>query len=139
MERLIDADPQVVWSVIAEPAMQERIDPRCRVEFVSGGAGEMSSEYVLAFRSGSLGVTRLRYVVVDAEPGVRWVAAVERGGKAHGEQRAELSTSPNGTLLRWTVTMWAGALNRPLFTATCRRALPKWLAALEREAVLAGY
>lgn len=137
-ERLIAASPAAVWSIVSDPAMHERLDPRCRLETASSEGDQVPSEYVLVVQAGALTKVRLRYFIVDAEPNVRWMAEVSRGGKAQGEQRAELSSSGEGTLLRWMVTLWTGRLTRRLTAASCERQLRTWLAAVEREAVLDG-
>lgn len=131
-QQRIAATPAVVWEVVADPSMQERLDRRCHLESTSGDWRSVGSEFVLVARG-----ARLRYVVSDAEPGVRWTATVERAGRQAGVQSGELSADGPGTLLRWTVTLSVGPLLRRLAERSCERELSRWLAAVEREA-LAG-
>lgn len=137
-ERTIAASPAAVWSVISDPVMHERLDPRCRLGSTSGTTGEVGSRYELTVRAGALTKVRLQYDVVEAEPEARWAAAVSRDGRPQGEQRAEMSPSEGGTLLRWTVTMMAGGLTCRLAAASGRQQLRTWLAAVEREASSLG-
>jgi carbon monoxide dehydrogenase subunit G len=129
-EQYISADTAHVWAIVADPNMQERLDPRCRLEFASGDWRSAGSEFVLSVRG-----VRVRYVVSEAERGLRWSAIVDRGGRQAGVQRAELSERGAGTLLRWSVTMPLGPLVRGLAKRSCERELPRWLAAVEREAL----
>lgn len=97
------------------------------------GNGDVGSEYVVSVRVGLLRV-RLRYVIREAIPWTRWVAEVDRAGKHAGVQDAELVPGTAGTLLRWTVSLPTGRLTRRLVTASCKRELDKWLAAVDRHA-----
>lgn len=63
------------------------------------------------------------------------MASVYRAGKRAGVQGGELAADGTGTLLRWTVNISAGPLVRRLAKRTCERELPKWLGAVEREAL----
>jgi uncharacterized protein YndB with AHSA1/START domain len=127
-ERRIPSNPARVWEIIADPNMQERVDRRCRVESATGDWRSEGSEFVLVVRG-----VRMRYVVAEAVPGVRWVANVDRGGKPAAVQCGELRGDDAGTVLRWTVTVGAGALTRRLAERSCERELPRWLASVERE------
>jgi len=127
-EQRIQAPRADVWAMIADPNMQERLDPRCRAVSATGDWRSVGSEFILAVRG-----VRLRYVVVEADAAVRWVANVQRGGKQVAIQRGELSGDGADTLLRWTVTISAGPLTRRLAARSCERELPRWLAAVERE------
>jgi carbon monoxide dehydrogenase subunit G len=129
-ERRIAATPVAVWYVISTPEMHERLDPRCHLQSTTGN-GDVGSEYVLDVRAG-LARARLRYVVCEAIPETRWVAEIDRAGKAAGVQCAELVPETAGTLLRWTVTLPTARLTRRLVTAWCGRELDKWLAAVDR-------
>lgn len=110
--------------------MQERLEPRCRVESATGDWRAAGSEFTLNVRG-----VRLRYAVTQAEPGVRWAASVDRAGKQAGAQGGELIAHGTGTLLRWTVTISAGPLVRRLAKRSCERELSRWLSAVEREAL----
>lgn len=129
-ERVIEVNPAVVWAVVADPRSQERLDARSRRESATGDWRSAGSQFVLAVRG-----IRWRYVVSRAEPGVRWTADVERGGRPAGVQDGELTGTGTGTLLRWTVTMSVGPFMRRLAQRSCERELPRWLAAVERESV----
>lgn len=129
-EQRISAAPLVVWAIVADPTMQERLDPRCRVESATGDWRAAGSEFILNVRG-----VRLRYVVTQAEPGIRWAASVDRAGKRAGAQGGELAADGTDTLLRWTVNISAGPLVRRLAKRACERELPKWLGAVEREAL----
>lgn len=134
-ERQIDASSDAVWSVVSDPAMHERLDPRCRLESTSGDAGQVGSEYVLVVKAGRFTKVRLRYVVVESEPNSRLVANVSRSGRQQGEQRAELSPDGLGTNLRWTVSVSVPSFTARLAARASERQLTEWLAAVEREAV----
>ena len=127
-EQRISATPADVWAIVADPSMQERLDPRCRVESVTGDWWRAGAEFIVIVRG-----VRLRYVVTEAVPGFRWTANVGRGGKHTAVQSGELIGDGPGTLLRWTVGVSAGPLMRRLVERTCERELPHWLAAVERE------
>jgi len=127
----IRAGQAAVWDVIADPSMQERLDPRSRVDSASGDWKCAGSEFTLVVRG-----SRVRYVVVQAEPGFRWVSRVEHSGKQIAVQRAELTTSGADTLLHWTVTVSLGSVQRWLWKWSCKREMPRWLAAVEREAIV---
>ena len=124
----IGADPVAVWSVIADPSMQERLDPRCRVDSALGDWRVAGSEFTIVVRR-----ARLRYLVIQAEPGFRWLTRVEHNGKQVAVQRGELTTSEADTLLSWTVTVSVSRLQRWLWERSCKREMPRWLAAVERE------
>lgn len=124
----IAATPAEVWAVVADPHMQERLEPRCRLESTTGDWRTAGSEFTLAVRG-----VRLRYVVVEADPGVCWVAQVERSGKRAAIQTGELSAGEAGMMLCWTVTVSVGPLMRWLAQRSCERELLRWLAAVERE------
>jgi uncharacterized protein YndB with AHSA1/START domain len=134
-ERLIAADPAAVWFVVSNPAMHERLDARSRLESTVGNDGQIGSEYVVVFSAGAK--FRIRYVIVDAEPNVRLVAAVSTGGTKQ-EQRADIWPTGEGTLLRFTVTLPAPwfVLTRRTVTRAVARQMEKWLSAVEREALL---
>lgn len=134
-ERSIAAAPAAVWSVVSSPVMQERLDRRIRLLSSSGEDGAVSSEYVLRYRSG-LFTFRMRYVVVEAEPGVRLVAEVWRGEKKAAEQRAEIAPAGDGSLLRWTVVQWVGPRTRRFAETSCEKQLKVWLEAVERDSLL---
>jgi hypothetical protein len=126
----IAATPDAVWEVVADPAAVPRLDERCRVESTYGSWGSVPSGYVILVRG-----SRLRYLVTEATPGLRWVAVVERNGRQHGVQRAELVGADGGTLLRWTVEVAPGPLPRRLVERLVARELEQWLDAVEREAL----
>lgn len=127
-EQRIAASRADVWKVIADPCVQARLDSRCRLESATGDWRAAGSEFVLIVRG-----NRLRYVVVEADAGIEWVAKVDRRGQPVAIQRGELVEDRMGTLVRWTVTVSAGRLMRPLAKRSCERELPRWLAAVERE------
>jgi len=127
-EQRIAAFPDDVWAVVADPSMQPRLDPRCTLESTTGDWGNVGTEFVLVMRG-----VRLRYMVAESVLGVRWVAEVDRRGKRAAVQQGELSTDGTTTLLRWTVTAWAGPLTRRLAERACESELPRWLTAVERE------
>lgn len=127
-ERSIAAPAADIWRVVADPTIQERLSPRCRLESATGDWRLVNSEFTLKVRG-----ARLRYVVIEADPGARWVAQVEHGKKKVGAQIGELSADQTGTLLRWTVTSSAGPLMRRVARRSCERELPRWLAQVERE------
>ena len=132
-ERRISATPDAVWHVISTPEMHERLDARCRLESTTGDGG-VGSEYNLVVRAG-LARARLRYVVTEAIPDVRWAAEIGRGGNAVGLQQAELVGDEAGTLLRWTVAVPTRRWTRSLVASSCERELEKWLGAVDHEAV----
>ncbi|MFD1247656.1 SRPBCC family protein [Nocardioides ginsengisoli] len=125
----IAAGARAVWDVVAAPAAHPRLDPRVRLVESNGADGTAGSSYVVA-----VGSTRLRYMITDAVPGDRLVADVFRGERRVAEQRGELTASERGVVLAWTVTQWAPWPLRGLMARVCRKALPRWLAAVEREA-----
>lgn len=137
-ERLIAASPAAVWSVVSNPAIHPRLDARSQLESTVGDAGQPSSEYVLVVGAAAGIKVRLRYMIVDAQPNVRLVAAVSRDGKNHSEQRAEIWPNRDGTLLRWTVTAPGGLLppTRRLLAVVMAHQLRTWLLAVEREALV---
>jgi hypothetical protein len=127
-ELRVRADPAAVWSVIADPSMHERLDPRSRIDSTSGDWRCAGSEFILMTRG-----SRVRYLVVQAEPGLRWMARAEHNGKQLAVLRAELTTSGADALLRWTVTVSLGRVRRWLWKRSCERDMPRWLAAVEGE------
>lgn len=133
--RSIAAPPDAVWAVISRPAMHERLDRRLSLVSASGEDGQVSSEYVLRYRSGLLTV-RMRYVVIESDPPARLVAEVSRGEKKLAEQRGEVEPAGDGSLLRWTVVQWVGPLTRRFAEASCEKQLKLWLDAVERESLL---
>jgi hypothetical protein len=118
--------PAFGWSSLTR--ICKSVWTRCRIESAVGDWRAQGSEFVLVVRG-----VRMRYVVAEAIPGVRWVANVDRGGKSAAVQCGELRGDDGGTVLRWTVTVAAGALTRRLAERSCERELPRWLAAVERE------
>ncbi|SDC96501.1 SRPBCC family protein [Nocardioides lianchengensis] len=137
-ERLIPTRPAAVWSVVADPAMQERLDGRVRLESSSGADGEVGSGYVLAIRVAPLVKMRLTYDVVEADPESRLVAHVTRKGVRYGEQHAELTSGPDGTLLRWTVVVSVGPVTARIAEQSVAQQLTPWLDAVAREAQAVG-
>jgi carbon monoxide dehydrogenase subunit G len=129
-EQRIPATAAVVWDVVADPDMHERLDSRCRLVSATGDWRRAGSEFVLAVRG-----VRLRYVVAEADPGLRWVGKVDRGGNHAGVQCGEFDSNGTETLLRWTVSVATGPLTRRLVKRSCERELLRWLAAVEREAL----
>jgi len=134
-ERQLAADPAAVWSVISDPAMHERLDARARLESRSGEDGEAGSGYVLAMRVAPLVKIRLQYDIVEAEREKRLVAHVTRKNSRYGEQQAELTSGPDGTLLRWTVVLSVGPVTARVAEQSIAQQLTPWLEAVEREAL----
>ena len=54
--------PTEVWSIVSDPAMNARLDPRCQLESAASAKGDQApAEYVLLVRTGALAKVRLLY------------------------------------------------------------------------------
>jgi carbon monoxide dehydrogenase subunit G len=137
-EQSIAASPDVVWSLLADPATYPRLDKRYRLESTSGEAGTVSSEYLLAVKAGLFTKVRFRFVVVEAERPTRLVTESWRGEKPAGGQRAEIRPEGEGTKLYWTAVLWVWPRTRRFVAASSRQRLKTWLADVEREALAAA-
>lgn len=128
-ERWIAASPEAVWAVVCDPRMQPRLDARVRVDAIEGPAGVVGSSYDAIARG-----RRVHAVVSVSEPGRRLSTEFTARGRPVAAQHAELVADGGATLLRWTVVSRVGRMLRPLAAANARRELPRWLAAVAREA-----
>ena len=134
-ERAIVAPVAAVWSVIADPAVLARLDPRLCLVSAEGEPGAVGSTYALAMRAGAWTRVTTTTLVTDAEPAVRIVSESSFRGRVLGEQRGDLRTQGDAVVLRWTVTQWPNRLLRSAAVRTAERELPLWLEAVERAAV----
>lgn len=128
-ERRIAATPEAVWEVMSDPAWQERLESRFRLESTTGESGTVGSSY-----DGVVRRRRFRTVVIVAEPWVRFgVEAWVRSARV-GEQHGELLRDGTDIVLRWTVVARTPRLLRGVVAASARREVPRWLDNVAREA-----
>lgn len=130
----VDAPPEAVWAVVADPAWHERLDPRTRAVEAVGEPGAVGSGYVVVLRAFPLVRLRLTYRITAAQPGELLVAEVTRRGRWVAEQRAEILPAADGVVLRWTVATRVRPRTRARYAVVALRELRTWLAALAREA-----
>lgn len=126
---LVDAPPDVVWSVISDPAQIPILDPRVSVLSTSGEQGTLGSRYVLRASRGRRSVD-MHYRVIEAVAPSMLSIAVRVGGKDWGFQEATLDAEGDGSRLVWTARTSTPFGTAAVARHMMRREMRPWLEAV---------